>query len=69
MSRVQARASVTLDDFQSEMRGIYTTSATVETIDEAPQAYKPAKEIIDMLEDTVKIMRIIKPVYNFKAGD
>lgn len=69
MSRAQARASVTLDDFQSEMCGIYTTSVTAETIDEAPQAYKPAQEIIDMLEDTVKIVRIIKPVYNFKAGD
>lgn len=69
MSRKQAREAITLDEFRNEMNGIYTTSATAETIDEAPQAYKPAQEIIDMLKDTVKIVRIIKPVYNFKASE
>lgn len=49
------------------MDGIYTTSVNNSTIDEAPMAYKPAQEIIDAIEDTVKIKQIIKPIYNFKA--
>ena len=51
------------------MRGIYTTSVNQSTIDESPMAYKPMGEIIENIKDTVEILKIIKPVYNFKASE
>ena len=51
------------------MVGIYTTSVSESTIDEAPMAYKSLEDIIDVIRDTVDIIDIMKPVYNFKAGD
>lgn len=67
MSRNKAKELLSLDEFQASMNGIYTTSATMATIDEAPQAYKSMEEIIRAITDTVEIEDIIKPVYNFKA--
>ena len=69
MSRMQAKEILTMDEYQNTMSGIYTTSVCPDTIDEAPMAYKPMQEIIDCIGDTVEIEKIIKPVYNFKAGD
>ena len=69
MSRMEAKRSVSMDDFEKSMKGIYTTSVNQSTIDESPMAYKPMQEIIDCIGDTVEIERIIKPVYNFKASD
>lgn len=69
MSRQKARESVSLDDFKEAMDGIYTTSVAVETIDEAPMVYKPMDEIIENIKDTVDILTVIKPVYNFKASE
>jgi hypothetical protein len=50
------------------MSGIYTTSVNQETLDECPMAYKSMEAITENIEPTVKILKIIKPVYNFKAG-
>jgi len=58
-----------MEEYQTSMNGIYTTSVTQSTIDEAPQAYKPMEEIVRMVADTVEIDDIIKPVYNFKAAE
>lgn len=69
MSRHKAREVVSLDEFKESMKGIYTTSVSAETIDEAPLAYKPMDEIIKNIEDTVDIFEILKPVYNFKASE
>lgn len=69
MSRQKARELLDFGDFQAQMEGVYTTTATAETIDEAPGAYKPAQEIVELLEPTVKIVERITPVYNFKASD
>jgi RNA-splicing ligase RtcB len=69
MSRMEAKRSVSMNDFEKSMKGIYTTSVNQSTIDESPMAYKPMQEIIDYIGDTVEIERIIKPVYNFKASD
>lgn len=69
MSRAKAKESVTLDEYKSSMQGIYSTSVDISTIDESPMAYKPMDEIIRNIKDTVEIERIIKPIYNFKAGD
>ncbi|MNP56483.1 hypothetical protein D3C76_1512110 [compost metagenome] len=49
------------------MEGIYSTSVTEETIDEAPMAYKSMKEIIENISESVDVIGIIKPIYNFKA--
>jgi RNA-splicing ligase RtcB len=69
MSRSKAREVVSLDEFKESMDGIYTTSVSTETIDEAPMVYKPMDEIIENIKDTVDILEIIKPVYNFKASE
>lgn len=51
------------------MDGIYTTSVSSETLDECPMAYKPMDSIVNNISPTVEIEQIIKPVYNFKAGE
>lgn len=69
MSRMKAREVVSLDSFRQAMDGIFTTSVSAETIDEAPMVYKPMEEIVENIKDTVDILEIIKPVYNFKASE
>ena len=69
MSRAKAKESVSLDEYKASMQGIYSTSIDISTIDESPMAYKPMDEIIKNISDTVEIERIIKPIYNFKAGE
>lgn len=69
MSRSEARETISLDIFKKSMDGIYTTSVGIDTIDEAPMVYKPMDEIIKNIADTVDILEIIKPVYNFKASE
>ena len=68
MSRGKAKDNISLEEFQNVMDGIYSSSVCEATIDEAPQVYKPVEEIINNIEDTVDIIDIIKPVYNFKAS-
>lgn len=67
MSRHKAKETFKLDEFKKSMEGIYTTSVVEETIDEAPFVYKSMKEIINNIQDTVEIQKIIRPIYNFKA--
>ena len=69
MSRHKARETVSLDAFREAMDGIYTTSVSADTVDEAPMVYKPMDEIVANIKDTVDILDIIKPVYNFKASE
>jgi len=58
-----------MDDFKETMQGIWTTSVNEETLDEAPMAYKPMIEITSAIEETADIIKVIKPVYNFKASE
>ena len=67
MSRTKAKETVTLEEFKQSMNGIYTTSVSKSTLDEAPMVYKPMEEIVNNIHDTVEIMDVIKPIYNFKA--
>ena len=67
MSRRKAKETFNLEEFKKSMEDIYSTSVLEETIDEAPFVYKPMQEIIDNIQDTVEIEKIIKPIYNFKA--
>ncbi|WP_294151774.1 RtcB family protein [uncultured Clostridium sp.] len=69
MSRTQAKKSYTVSEFKKEMEGIYTTSVNAETLDECPMAYKGMQDIVDNIGDTARILSVIKPVYNFKAGE
>ena len=69
MSRIQAKETLNIDDYKESMKDIYTTSVNEETIDEAPMVYKPMQEIINCIGDTVEIVKIIKPIYNFKASE
>lgn len=69
MSRSKAKAELNMEDFKNSMKDIYTTSVNVNTIDEAPMAYKPMESIINSIGDTVEIIKQIKPLYNFKANE
>lgn len=69
MSRMKAREVLDLTSFREAMDGIFTTSVSEETIDEAPMVYKSMDEIVENIKDTVDILEIIKPVYNFKASE
>jgi RNA-splicing ligase RtcB len=67
MSRTQAKKELSMDSYKNEMNGIYSTSVCEETIDEAPMAYKPTEEIVELIKPTVDVIDVIKPIYNFKA--
>lgn len=69
MSRTKAKELVSLEEFEKSMDGIYTTSVNQSTIDESPMAYKTLDEIVENIKDTVDVLTIIKPVYNFKASE
>lgn len=69
MSRSQAKESFTVDEFQKQMAGIFTTSVGQATLDECPMAYKGMEDIVDNIGPTATISDIIKPIYNFKAGE
>lgn len=69
MSRTKARNEINLEDFKREMVGIISSSINESTLDEAPGAYKPAKEILGYITPTVDVLHIVKPVYNFKASE
>ena len=69
MSRSKAKEKISLAEFEKSMEGIYTTSVNPSTIDESPMAYKPMEEILENIGDTVEVVKIIKPVYNFKASE
>ena len=69
MSRTKAKNSLDMEAYRAAMEGIYTTSVSEETIDEAPMAYKSLEDIIDVIRESVDVIDIMKPVYNFKASD
>ena len=68
MSRTAARANLGMDEYRREMAGIYTTSVNEATIDEAPMAYKSLEDIIGVISESVDIIEVLKPIYNFKAN-
>ncbi|NLG31747.1 MAG: RtcB family protein, partial [Acholeplasmataceae bacterium] len=67
MSRREALNTLSLKDFKESMKEIYLTSVSKDTLDEAPFVYKPIEMILENIKDTVKVEKIIKPIYNFKA--
>lgn len=68
MSRTKAKNTLSLEEYKRSMEGIYTTSVNEATLDEAPGAYKSLEDIIEVIKESVDVIDIMKPVYNFKAG-
>ena len=69
MSRTSAKNNLSLDTYMKEMEGVYTTSVNAATLDEAPMAYKSLDDIIDVIRESVDIIEVMRPIYNFKASD
>lgn len=67
--RGEAKKLFTVEEYAEKMRGVYTTTANASTIDESPMAYKPIEQITERIKDTVKIIELLTPEYNFKAAD
>lgn len=67
LSRNEAKRTLLMDDFKKDMKDVYTTTLSKETIDESPRAYRSINEIAEQIKDTVKIKFIIKPIYNYKG--
>ena len=69
MSRMKAKRELNLEEFKAEMSGIYSTTVSKETLDEAPMAYKTMDDIVNNINPTADIEKIIKPIFNFKAAE
>ena len=69
LKRDDVKNKFTVSAFKSEMKGIYTTCIGKDTLEEAPFAYRTLEDIAEVIGETVHIDQIIRPVYNFKAGD
>ncbi len=69
MSRRSAREQLNLEEYRKTMEGIYTTSVNEKTLDEAPMAYKSLEDIIDVIRESVTVIDVMKPIYNFKAAE
>ena len=69
MSRTKAKNELSLDQYKEEMAGVYTTSVNENTLDEAPMAYKSLEDIIDVIRESVDVIDVMKPIYNFKASE
>ncbi len=68
MSRTKAKNTLSMDEYRELMKGIYTTSVNEATLDEAPMAYKSLEDIIDVIKESVDVIDVMKPIYNFKAN-
>ena len=68
MSRSKAKETLSLEDYKKTMEGIYTTSVNEATLDEAPMAYKSLEDIIDVIRESVDVIEVLKPIFNFKAN-
>lgn len=69
MSRTEAKQMLNLEDYKKAMEGIYTTSVNEQTLDEAPMAYKSLEDIIGVIRESVDVIEVLKPIYNFKAAE
>lgn len=68
LSRSKAKEQILFEDFKNTMKDVWSTSVCIETLDESPMAYKPINDILDNIGDTVDVISVIKPIYNFKAN-
>ena len=68
MSRRAALSTLSMEEFQKEMKGIYTTCVVPDTLDESPMAYKSLDDIVSQIGPTAEIVERIRPVSNFNAS-
>ena len=68
MSRTTAKETLDIEEYRREMAGVYSTSVNEATLDEAPMAYKFLADIIDVIAESVDVIEVLKPIYNFKAN-
>lgn len=68
-SRSEAKELISLEEYKESMKDIFTTSINQNTIDESPMVYKPIEEILENINESVEVIDILKPIYNFKASD
>ena len=68
MSRTAAKEQLDVEEYRREMAGVYSTSVNEATLDEAPMAYKSLADIIDVIAESVDVIEVLKPIYNFKAN-
>ncbi|MCR5149106.1 MAG: RtcB family protein [Eubacterium sp.] len=69
MSRTVAKNTLSMEEYKENMQGVYTTSINENTLDEAPMAYKSLADIIDTVRESVDVIEVLKPIYNFKASE
>ena len=69
MSRMKAKCQLSMEEFKAQMSGIYSTTVSKATLDEAPMAYKTIDDIVNNINPTAHIEKIIKPIFNFKAAE
>lgn len=69
MSRAEARKKISMEEYAESMKGIFSTCVDMSTIDESPMSYKPIEVIMEDIKDTVEIIKVIRPIYNFKSGE
>ena len=69
MSRTKAKNELNLGEYKKVMEGVYTTSVNGNTLDEAPMAYKSLEDIIDVVRESVDVIDVMRPIYNFKASE
>lgn len=69
MSRKKAKEKLDLGDYRDAMSGIFSTCINNGTLDEAPMAYKSMDAILKHIAPTVNVVKVIKPVFNFKAEE
>lgn len=68
-SREDVKNNYTVSAFKAEMKGVYSSCIGAGTLDEAPFAYRDIHSILDSIGDTVEVAEVLKPLYNYKAGD
>ncbi len=69
MSRTKAKENLSMEEYKKTMEGVFTTSINERTLDEAPMAYKSLEDIIDVIRESVDVIDVMKPIYNFKASE
>ena len=68
LSRGRAKEQLNVEDFKEDMKDVWTSCVSKDTLDESPRVYKNKEDVIKFIEPTVEIVEFVKPIYNFKAS-
>ncbi|WP_456457139.1 RtcB family protein [Thermovibrio sp.] len=69
LSRRKAKEVFTVREFKEvvEKAGVYSSTVSKDTLDEAPFAYKEPDQILEFLPKSVVVEKRIRPIYNLKG--